>query len=184
MYHAACKKLSALLSVIAGLLFTGVLAVSAVNIILRNVLFVSWLSAATLLKMMFVWMVFIGASAAYHNLDHLKMDFFSRRFSKRTERASGFLFLALSLTLLAVMAVYGFNISMVRMSIPFETDKAVPTGYLYLSVPVCALVMILFTFDHLFSLIRYGRLSGPLQGGDRGSPESLRHEDPLKGKPP
>lgn len=153
-YHEICSRIASFLAIVTGVLLTGVLGISIINILLRNVLSISWLAADVLLKMMFVWMVFIGASVAYFRHDHLKMDFLSNLLPKRIGKITSLLFIVISIALLMVMVIYGWNISMVRMTIPFETNKAIPTGYLYLSVPTCALIMIAFSIDHLILLFR------------------------------
>lgn len=159
-YHEICNRIASFLAIVTGVLLTGVLGVSIINILLRNVFSVSWLVTDVLLKMMFVWMVFIGASVAYYHHDHLKMDFLSNLLPKRVSRITSFVFIVVSIILLLVMVIYGWNISMVRMTIPFETNKAIPTGYLYLSVPICALIMIVFSIDHLMVLFRKEEESG------------------------
>ena len=178
-YHSMCNRISSILAAVTGLLLTGVLALSVVNILLRNVFSISWLSADVILKLMFVWMVFIGASVAYYNVDHLKMDFLSMRFSKKTKKITELVFLATTLILLVIMVIYGFNVSIVRMTIPFESNKAIPTGYLYSSVPISAIIMIFFTFDHLGNLLKYGTLKRFEQKAaeQAASPESESRQD-------
>lgn len=162
MYSKICRKTVDILAIITGSLLIGVLSLSMLNILLRNVFAVSWLIIDVIIKLMFVWMIFIGATVVYFHLDHLKMDFFSRKFSKRAKKLLELISALFSLGLFGVMGVYGVNVMMIRMTIPFESYKAIPTGYLYLSVPVCAVIMILFTIDHLFRLFKYGTVDEPV----------------------
>ncbi|MDT4763351.1 TRAP transporter small permease subunit [Sphaerochaeta sp. PS] len=165
MYHTFCKRLSALLANITGLLLTGVLGLSMLNILLRNVFSVSWLILDVILKLMFVWMIFIGSSVVYFHGDHLKMDFFSMRFSPKVKKVFGYIFSSVSMLLLLVMLVYGLEVSRVRMSIPFEAYKAIPTGFLFASLPVCSVLMMLFTVEHLQQLYKQGSIAEEKEGG-------------------
>ena len=158
MYQMFCKRLSAILATITGVLLVGVLGISMANILLRNVFSVSWLVLDVFSKLMFVWMVFIGTSVVYYHADHLKMDFFSMKFSPRAKKVFDYVFLTVSMALLLVMLVYGIEISRVRMSIPFESYKGIPTGFLFASLPVCSILMILFTIGHFQQLHRTGSI--------------------------
>ncbi len=178
MYQTFCKKLSSLLANITGLLLTGVLGISMLNILLRNVFSVSWLILDVFSKMMFVWMIFIGTSVVYFHADHLKMDFFSMKFSPKVKKFFEYLFSTVSLVLLSVMLVYGLEISRVRMSIPFESYKAVPTGLLFLSLPVCAVFMILFTFAHFQNLHKTGNV---VEKASNSGELDIDEEEVLKG---
>ncbi|HSK67916.1 MAG TPA: TRAP transporter small permease subunit [Candidatus Limnocylindria bacterium] len=172
MLERFCRLLSKILTVVAGALFTGVLALSVVNILLRNVLMVSWMSSDVLMRMMFVWMIFLGACAAYYHADHLKMDFLSRKFRGGAKTALEAALILVSLALLGVMVVYGFNVANVRMTIPFESNKAVPSGYLYLALPVSAIIMIVFTLNQAARLMRRGPDGAAGQsGGTEGAPD-------------
>ena len=156
MYQTFCKKLSAILAIITGSLLIGVLSISMLNIVLRNIFSVSWLVLDVLSKLMFVWMIFFGTSVVYFHADHLKMDFFSMKFPPKVKKLFAYLFSLISLIVLLVMLVYGIEISRVRMSIPFESYKAIPTGLLFASLPVCAVLMIIFTIGHFQNLRRIG----------------------------
>lgn len=158
MYSVFCKKLSKALSIITGILLIGVLVVSVINIILRNILSISVLILAPIQKLMFIWMIFIGATVVFHNNDHLKMDFFSNMFSPKHKRRINYFATIISMILFMIMIIFGFSISKIRMTIPFDSYKAIPTGYLYLALPVCSIIMMIFAIDHLVNLKKTGEL--------------------------
>ncbi len=178
MYQLFCKRLSAILATLTGLLLTGVLGISMLNILLRNVFSVSWLILDVFSKLMFVWMIFIGTSVVYFHADHLKMDFFSMKFSPKAKKVFDYVFLTVSMLLLLVMLVYGIEISRVRMSIPFESYKGIPTGFLFASLPACSILMILFTVGHFQQLHRTGSIVEKPEGSDS---LALDEEEILKG---
>jgi TRAP-type C4-dicarboxylate transport system permease small subunit len=144
-----------------GVLLILVLSLSGLNIILRNIFSVSWLIIEVMQKLSFIWMIFIGIAVVFYHGDHLKMDFFSTKFSPKVKLIVDWLSWCSTLTILIVMIYYGFIVTKVRMTIPFETYKSVPTGWLYIAVPVSAILMLLFSVDHLARLIKTGSLDTP-----------------------
>ncbi len=154
MIETLLRRVEGIIEILTTLLFIAVLGFTSLNILLRNVLGVSWLFVDGLLRLMFIWMVFLGTSALYYRNDHLVMDFFQGRMPARMRSAvvlaGEFLFLAV----LAVLVGYGIEVTRVRMEIPFETWD-VPTGYAFLAVPVCAAVMAVFCIHRI-----HGRLKG------------------------
>ncbi|MGN0906851.1 MAG: TRAP transporter small permease [Bullifex sp.] len=157
-YRAFCDRLDKILSVICGLLLIVVFFVSVANILLRNILKISWLFSAVLSKMSFVYMVFIGVAVVYYRCDHLKMDFISSKFPRKMKTVVNWMTIVITVILLAVMLVYGINIAKVRMTIPFESYKKIPTGWMYLAVPVGALLMMVFTVEHIITLVKTGEM--------------------------
>jgi TRAP-type C4-dicarboxylate transport system permease small subunit len=134
-----------------GALFFGVLLITVTNIVLRNVLGVSWLFMDGLLRLLFIWMVFSGTAVLYYRNDHLVMDFFSGKFSPRMARRIDLIQQLLFLVFMAILVFYGMQITKVRMGIPFETWN-LPTGYAYVAVPVNALLMGLFCIEKILTL--------------------------------
>lgn len=178
MYQTFCKKLSAVLAIITGSLLIGVLSISMLNIVLRNIFSVSWLILDVISKLMFVWMIFFGTSVVYFHADHLKMDFFSMKFPPKVKKLFEYLFSIVSLLLLLVMLVYGMEISRVRMSIPFESYKAIPTGLLFASLPICAVLMILFTIGHFQNLHTTGSI---VEKSNNSDELKIDEQEDLKG---
>lgn len=151
MFTRALKKCESAMTVITGALFFLVLLVTVTNIVLRNVLGVSWLFMDGLLRLSFIWMVFTGTAVLYYRNDHLVMDFFSGKFSPPTAKAIMLLQHGMFLIFAVVMVVYGIQVTKVRMGIPFETWD-LPTGYAYVAVPVNGLLMGLFCLDKIITV--------------------------------
>ena len=154
MFHVLLKKLEHSMRLVTGGLFFSILLVTVTNILLRNILGVSWLFMDGLLRLLFIWMVFLGTSVLYYNDDHLIMNFFSDKFSKISFTRLQIIQDILFILFMGVLIIYGFQVVKVRMTIPFETWN-VATGYAYMSVPVNAFIMILFTIQKL-QMIRKG----------------------------
>jgi len=161
MYNRFCKNLSNILGWLCGVLLILVLSLAGLNIIIRNIFSVSWLVIEVVQKLSFIWMIFIGISVVFYHGDHLKMDFFSNKFSPKVKTAMDWLSWCGTMSILLVMVWYGFVVTKVRMTIPFEIYKSVPTGWLYLAVPVSAILMLLFSFDHLTRLLKTRSIDAP-----------------------
>ena len=157
-YRLFCNKVSTVLSYIAGALLTVVFITSAANIVLRNIFNYSWLFSQALLKITFVWMVFIGVAVMDFRTEHLKMDFLSNKFSKKMTTIVDWATMVIKFIVLGIMIVYGFKVTKLRMSIPFPTYKKLGTGWMYLSIPVSAILMVIFSVDHIGRLVRAGTI--------------------------
>ena len=157
-YRLFCNKVSTVLSYIAGALLTVVFVTSAANIVLRNIFNYSWLFSQALLKITFVWMVFIGVAVMDFRTEHLKMDFLSNKFSKTMTKIVDWATMVIKFIILGVMIIYGFKVTKLRMSIPFPTYKKLGTGWMYLSIPVSAILMVIFSIDHIGRLVRTGTI--------------------------
>ena len=132
----------------AGVLFTGVFAVTVLNIVLRNVAGIAWLWIPGASRLMFIWTVFLGAAVLYYHNDHLLMDYFVAKISPKNRRKLDFIIHAVFLAFLILMIIYGTEIARVRMRISFETRKF-PTGVAYFAVPVASSFMSLFCINKL-----------------------------------
>lgn len=157
-YRLFCNKLSLVLSYIAGGLLTIVFLTSAANIVLRNIFNYAWLFSQALLKISFVWMVFLGVAVMDFRTEHLKMDFLSNKFSTNMTRIVDWATMVIKFIVLGIMIVYGFKVTKLRMSIPFPTYKKLGTGWMYLSIPVSAIMMVIFSVDHIGRLVRNGTI--------------------------
>jgi TRAP-type C4-dicarboxylate transport system permease small subunit len=151
MFSNILKKIVSIMTRITGFLFLVVLLVTVTNILLRNVLSVSWLFMSGLLRLSFIWMVFTGTAVLYYNNDHLIMDFFSGKFSVKWHKIVDVFEQILFLLFCAVLVFYGIQVTKVRMGIPFETWK-VPTGYAFVAVPVNGFIMALFSIEKLMKM--------------------------------
>lgn len=150
MFARIMKTCESVMTKITGALFFIVLLVTVTNILLRNVLGVSWLFMDAILRLSFIWMVFTGTAVLYYRNDHLVMDFFSGKFSPKLASRIMLVQHVLFLAFAVIMVVYGLQVTRVRMGIPFETWK-LPTGYAYVAVPINGLLMGLFCIDKIFS---------------------------------
>lgn len=156
MYRKICNKAADVLSLICGALLTVVLFICVANIVLRNVFNYSWLFSQALQKLVFVWMVFLGAVVVDFKTEHLKMDFVSGKFSKKMTTVVEWATMLLKAIVIGIMIYWGFKVTKLRMTIPFPSYKQLPTGWMYLAIPVCGILMIFFNAEHCIRLVKTG----------------------------
>ena len=125
---------------------------------MRYFLGVSWLWVPDFSRLLFIWIVFLGTSVLYARKEHLVMDYFVEKMTD-SNRAKLHLIIDIFLALfLVILLLKGFEISKVRMRIPFDTWDF-PTGYAYAAVPVCSVVMLVITIDRFMRYVRERRKS-------------------------
>jgi len=143
-----CDRAQKALTVLVGILFTGVFVVTVLNIVLRNVAGLAWLWIPGASRLMFIWTVFLGAAVLYYHNDHLLMDFFVARISPKNRRNVDFVIHSVFFVFLVLLIVYGTEIARIRMRISFETWKF-PTGVAYFAAPAAATFMTIFCINKL-----------------------------------
>ncbi len=148
MLKRIVESISDALQTLTGVLFVTLLGLSIAQIALRYVAGIAWLWVPDVSRLIFVWVVFLGATVLVARKEHLVMDFLvaklgpfaARRFAVATDIAQ--------IAFFAVVLVGGIRVTQVRMRIPYDTVD-IPSGWAYLAVPVCAAIMILFSANNL-----------------------------------
>lgn len=120
---------------IAALLVALIVAVSA-NVVGRSLLNHSLPWADELARMLFIWLIFIGAAAAFARYEHIAVDFLVRRLRPRAAHA---LYLLQHLIIAVLMAVvlWGGYVVMSR-STGRTALLGVPWNLINLSLVLCA----------------------------------------------
>ena len=140
---------------LTGMAFLAIFGLSVVQIILRYVIGDTWLWAPDLMRLLFVWAVFLGATALYHSGEHLGVDFFVEHLGKRARRVLALATEAASAAFFLLIVVKGWEIAEKRMRVPFDTWD-LPTGYAYAAAPVCAFLMLLIALHRIGTRLRPG----------------------------
>jgi TRAP-type C4-dicarboxylate transport system permease small subunit len=139
---------------VAGTLFLTLFLLNLLRIFSRYFLGVAWLWEPDFSRLLFIWIVFIGATVLYAGKGHLVVDYFLNRIQPKNRELMHFMIDLTTLIFLVVLFLKGIEVTKVRMRIPFDTWD-LPTGYAYIAVPICSAIMAIVT------LIRVGKF---LQG--------------------
>ncbi|MCC5904327.1 MAG: TRAP transporter small permease [Halomonas sp.] len=121
--------------VIATLLVALIISVSA-NVIGRAVLNHSLPWADELARMLFIWLIFIGAAAAFARYEHIAVDFLARRLKPRAAHVL-YLFQHLMITALMGVIIWGGFLVLSR-STGRTAILGVPWNFVNVSLVLCA----------------------------------------------
>ena len=142
--HSAFIKL---INFFVGLILTGMVITVFCNVIFRYFLNASIAWSEEVSRMLFIWLVFLGAIIAYVNSEHLGLDIIIKLFPKKITQlliilADILVFFALVIILIGgiEMTKDSFASGWVASAIP------IPYGYVYLVVPISAVLLLIETF--------------------------------------
>jgi TRAP-type C4-dicarboxylate transport system permease small subunit len=140
----------------AGALFLILFFLNILRIFLRYLLGVAWLWEPDFSRLLFIWIVFVGAAVLYTTKGHLVIDFFLDRMKQTMRDRMHFVIDLVTAIFLIVLVLRGMEIAKVRMRIPFDTWD-LPTGYAYIAVPICSAIMIVITLVRMSEYLRERR---------------------------
>jgi len=137
----------------AGALFMAVFGLNVIQVALRYMVGITWLWVPDLLRLMFVWMVFLGATVLYAWGGHLTVDFLVQRLPPKGRQAAAAAVEGAAIAFFVVLFVKGIEITEKRMRVPFDTWD-IPTGYAYMAIAVAAVLMTLIAAQRLAGHVR------------------------------
>lgn len=146
MLDTFVRKSCTVLETLAGVIFLTLFGLNIIRIAMRYFAGAAWIWLPDFSRLLFIWVVFIGASILVARNEHLVMDYFVAKMKPAAARRLGMIIRLGELAFFAVMLIGGVRIVDVRMRIPFDTWDF-PTGWAYLAVPTCAVFMILFSVN-------------------------------------
>ncbi|QTX31399.1 TRAP transporter small permease [Aminithiophilus ramosus] len=99
----------------------------------------------------FIWVVLLGSASAMRNSKHIKIDFLVDGFSDRSKWVlNNFVCLAMG-SFLFCLAVYGFKIAL-KTGNQLSAGLHVPMSFMYMSIPVGAVLMLLALVERLLEI--------------------------------
>lgn len=146
MLNALVRRVLDAMQLIAGGLFTALFVLNILRIATRYFFGIAWIWLPDLSRLIFIWVIFIGASVLVGRNEHLLMDVLLERLGPAGRRRLGLFIQAGQAAFFLLLIVVGSQIALVRMGIPFDTWE-VATGWAYLAVPVCAAFMFVFNLN-------------------------------------
>lgn len=111
-----------------------------------------------LLTYAFTWMSLLAAAYVFGERGHMRMSFFADRFSEKVRVRLELAIEILIFTFAAVILVYG-GIQITALTMSQKTASlGIPMGYLYGIVPVCGILIMVYSLLNLAGML----------GGDDG----------------
>lgn len=141
---------------VTGTFFLALFLLNILRIFLRYFLGVAWLWEPDFSRLLFIWIVFIGATVLYVGKGHLVVDYFLNRTQPKTRERMHFMIDLMTVIFLVVLVLKGIEVTKVRMRIPFDTWD-LPTGYAYIAVPICSAIMIIVALVRMAEYLRERR---------------------------
>jgi TRAP-type C4-dicarboxylate transport system permease small subunit len=148
MLDRIVEKTADVLQTVTGVLLLLLFTLNILQISMRYIAGIAWLWLPDVSRLLFVWVVFIGASVLVARNEHLLMDFFSAKFHEAAARRLAVATQLAQIAFFATMLFAGVRITRVRMRIPYDTFD-LPSGWAYMAVPVCGAIMMLFSVSNI-----------------------------------
>jgi TRAP-type C4-dicarboxylate transport system permease small subunit len=127
---------------VAGIFFGIIFAVNVAQIVLRQ-FDAGWIWASDLSRLLFAWMVFLGAAAAYGMREHIVATFIVEKVPARLQWIPALAIRAIEIIVALILLFAGIAVAQTRAQIEYIQLEGVSTGWAYLSVPVLGAVMLL-----------------------------------------
>jgi len=106
-----------------------------------------------------VWLVFIGAGVGVYHNKHICIDVLYNKFPMSIKKALDVINIILSMTMASVMVVKGIYLVQNGMT-QRSPSLQIPFGFLYLSIPISGLLILLFCIDKFLSLWKHEEEEG------------------------
>ncbi|WP_096199590.1 TRAP transporter small permease [Bacillus sp. FJAT-45350] len=129
----------------------------SLQIITRLIFNTSFFWTDELARYLMISIIFLGASLAFQYGSHISIDLIFNRISKGSQKIMQTIVALLCITLLVVLVYKGFelvNITMVQRS----PGLLIPMGYIYMVIPISAILQILNIIDITINFWKTGEL--------------------------
>lgn len=128
---------------VAGTFFGIIFAINVAQIVLRQfdagLIWVSDLS-----RLLFTWMVMLGAAAAYGKREHIVASFIVEKVPDRWKWIPALAVRVIEVLVGLILLLAGIQVAQNRGQIDYIQLEGVSTGWAYLSVPVLGALILLF----------------------------------------
>ena len=117
----------------------------------------SW--AEEVVRLAFVWLIFVGSALAVRERTHLSLDMLTNRFKGTAKHISNIFVLAAILAIAVVMLIGGGDY-VSRSASKTMVTLPLPANCTYVSIPISAFFMIVFGLEQLVLEIRRWKEEG------------------------
>lgn len=128
---------------VAGTFFGIIFAINVAQIVLRQ-FDGGWIWVSDLSRLLFAWMVMLGAAAAYGKREHIVASFLVERVPDRWQWLPALAVRVIELLVGLILVLAGIQVAQNRGQIDYIQLEGVSTGWAYLSVPVLGALILLF----------------------------------------
>ncbi|HEX5213087.1 MAG TPA: TRAP transporter small permease [Pseudolabrys sp.] len=150
----ALDGLELILMIIGGILLFGFSLSVCADIVTRTI-GSPWLWLQEVTSTLFIYAIFIGAATATRRNDHLYLTAFAEALHGRKRTAVELLIRAIVLAVALCMVYYGY-LNYLRGFGSFRLPSNTPIASLYAAIPICGVLVTLFTVEQIVNGIRHG----------------------------
>ena len=150
----ALDPLEGLLMVLCGALLFG-FSLSVCCDIATRLLGSPWLWLQEVTSTLFIYAIFLGAAVATRRNDHLYLTAFAEALHGRRRIAVELVIRAIVLCVALVLIYYGY-LNYLRGFGSFRLPSNTPIASLYAAIPLCGVLVLLFTIEQLVNGLRNG----------------------------
>ncbi|WP_066498673.1 TRAP transporter small permease [Abyssisolibacter fermentans] len=162
----ALKKINDLIENVFTLIGICLLAILVVvvftQVVVRNWFEIPLLWSTEVSMITFIWSIFLGSAVALRKRKHYIVEIFPPKYKK----------INAFLDVFADVACYGLIYIMIKNGIPFTkmgfsrmtTALVIPQAYIYVSIPISGVAMLLFNTEHLINNSK--KFIQMIKGGD------------------
>ena len=161
--HKMMNKTADIITVIVGTLFIALFIANILNITARYLFAISYIWIPDLSRILFIWTIFLGGTAAYIKKQHLMIDFVRDKFRGKMLKFNDSLLNLIMAGFFILLVVKGIRITGVRMNIPYDSWDAVPTAVAYIAVPVTGIIMFLATIVRILETLKQSQDKRPTE---------------------
>lgn len=124
-----------------------------IQIVARNIFNSSFEQFEELPRFLLIWITFLGAAMVFRNAGHLGVEFFVNILPKRARFIADVLAHISNTMFILILIIVGGNISILTM-VQRSIQLNVPVGYVYMSMPIAGLMMLLIEFERVLVTFR------------------------------
>ena len=149
------KTLTVILEVICVIMFIFITLIGTYQILTRYLFNSPSTVSEELLTYSFTWLALIAAALVFGKREHMRMGFLADKLSGSSLRAVCIFSELLVILFAALVMVYG-GVSITRLTTTQITAPlGIPMSMVYVIVPICGVVTILFAIINIYELIRH-----------------------------
>lgn len=139
-------------------LLTAIVASVLLDVGMRYILNRGFVASGEFVPYLFTWFAFLAASLCYWAGEHFVVDVILNNAGKY-RRAIEFVIHILELLLFSVLIYYGTEIAIAQMS-QLTPYLGLPYGIVYVSVPVSATLMFIYTLGSILKIFQNNKYEG------------------------
>lgn len=137
----------------AGILFLVMFFLATILQIVTRYMGLSVLWTEELANYAFIWAIFMGAALMVSHREHFTFDMLKLKLSRKNNLYLNIFIDALLVVFNLYITIYGFQLLQHFWNYTWETVPAFKMSFVWLSVPVMSITMILYSVNHIINSI-------------------------------